>query len=390
MDFRDHPMFKSLSEIRRDFHMHPELAMEEHRTTARIKEILTGLGIKLMPLDVETGAVALVEGAQPGKVLGIRADIDALPMQEMNDVPYRSQYDGVMHSCGHDCHNTVLLGVAQKLVAENTAKDIKGAVKLIFQPAEERVSGARAMIKAGVMENPAMDRIISCHMWTQLKVGEIGLYKGPSHAAADEFTLTIQGEGAHGAAPHMSLDPIVAGAHYVAAVQTLVSRNTAPIDTAVVTVAEFHAGTASNIIPEKAVLRGTVRTFKEETRHMIIRRMGELARSLGSGFGVKADLEYMEGVPACQSDPEVAEFMFEAAAKVVGRDHVHWLTPQTGAEDFALFSELVPGAMMRLGCSDPASDTVLAGHSPYFDVDEGVLPIGVEVFHQAIRDYLAG
>ena len=388
MNFYEHPMYHSLSEIRRDFHIHPELSMQEHRTTEKIKEILSGLGIALLPLDMEVGAVGLVEGAQPGKTLGIRADIDALPMQEKNQVPYKSRTDGVMHSCGHDCHNTVLLGVAQKLIQDETAKGMKGAVKLIFQPAEETVSGAAAMIKAGVMENPSMDRILSCHMWTQLKVGQVGLYKSVSHAAADMFTLTLQGEGAHGAAPHVSIDPVVAGAHFVSAVQTLVSRNTPPTDTAVVTVGEFRAGTAPNIIPEKAVLRGTVRTMKEEVRQMVIRRMTELAESLKSGFGVETKLDYIDGVPACQSDYEVAQFMFQSAAKVVGEDNVQWLEPQTGGEDFAFFTNLVPGTMMRLGCSDPNSDTVLAGHSPYFDVDEAVLPIGVEIFHQAIRDYL--
>ena len=388
MDFRNHPMFQRLSEIRRDFHSHPELSMQEHRTTAKIKEILSGLGITLLPLDMEVGAVGLIEGAGPGKILGIRADIDALPMQQKNQVPYKSLNDGVMHSCGHDCHATVLLGVAQKMVEEDTAKDMKGALKLIFQPAEETVSGAAVMIKAGVMENPSMDRIISLHMWTQLKVGEVGLYKSVSHAAADMFTLTIRGEGAHGAAPHLSLDPIVAGAQFVSGLQTLVSRNTPPTDTAVVTVGEFRAGTASNIIPDKAVLRGTVRTMKDEVRQMIIRRMGELAQSLQTGFGVETEFEYVDGVPACKSDYEVSEFLFEAASKVVGRDNVHWLEPQTGGEDFAFFAKLVPGSMMRLGCTSPSSDTILSGHSPYFDVDEAALPIGVEVFHQAIKDYL--
>jgi amidohydrolase len=388
MDFEKHPLYERLSELRRDFHSNPELPLQEHRTTKKIKEILTGLGVKLLPLDVETGAAGLIEGAFPGKTLGVRGDIDALPMQEKNDVPYRSKVDGVMHSCGHDCHNTVVLGLAQKLTESNLAAKMKGNVKLIFQPAEEIVAGAKAMIDAGVMENPKIDRAISCHMWTQLNVGEIGLYKSVSHAAADMFKLKIIGQGCHGAAPHNSIDPIVAGAHFVSAAQTLVSRNTSPLDTAVVTVGTFQAGTAPNIIPESAQLSGTVRTFTEEVRQMIIDRLGQLSKSLETGFGVKSEFEYIHGVPSCKSDREVADFMFEASAKVVGEKNVHWLEPQTGGEDFAFFSDLVPGTMIRLGCSNPDRDIVRVGHSPFFDVDEAVLPIGVEVFYQAVKDYL--
>ena len=388
MDFEKHPMYSRLSEIRRDFHIHPELAMQEHRTTRKIKEILAELNIKILPLDVETGAVGLVEGAAPGKTLGVRADIDALPMQELNDVPYRSQVDGVMHSCGHDCHNTILLGLAQKLVQENLAQEMKGNVKLIFQPAEEQVAGAKVMIDAGVMQNPSIDRAIALHMWTQLNVGQVGLYKSVSHAAADMFTLKITGKGGHGAAPHFTIDPIVAGANYVSAVQTLVSRNTPPLDTAVVTVGSFQSGTVGNIIPESAVLRGTVRTFKEEVRQNVIKRMGELAKSLETGFGVQTQFDYLDGVPACKSDREVADYLFEVSRKVVGEKNVFWLEPQTGGEDFALFSELVPGSMLRLGCSNPDKGLVRVGHAPDFDVDEASLPIGVEIFYQAVKDYL--
>lgn len=388
MDFDKHPLYRKLSQIRRDFHSHPELSLEEYRTTEKIKEILTGLGIKILPLELETGAVGLVEGAGPGKTLGIRGDIDALPMQEQNQVPYRSKTEGVMHSCGHDCHNTVLLGLAHKLAETNLAEQMKGNVKLIFQPAEEVVAGARKMIKAGVMDNPRIDRIISCHVWTQLNVGQVGLHKSVSHAAADTFKLKIIGKGCHGAAPQYSIDPIVAGAHFISAVQTLVSRNTGPTDTAVVTVGTFQAGTAPNIIPELALLQGTVRTFKDEVRRMIINRMGQLAASLETGFGVKAEFEFIEGVPICRSDRQVADSLYEAAARVVGEKNVFWLEPQTGGEDFAYFTNLVPGSMVRLGCCNPDKGIIGAGHAPDFDVDEAVLPIGVEIFFEAVKDYL--
>lgn len=389
MDFTQHPMYQRLCELRHDFHSHPELSQQEYRTTKIIKEILSGLGIPIMPLDIKTGAAGLVQGPSQGKTLGIRADIDALPMQELNDVPYRSQTDGVMHSCGHDAHNTILLGVAQKLMESGLAKKIKGQVKLIFQPSEEKVSGARDMIEAGVMENPPIDRVISCHMWPNLEVGEIGLYKKVSHAAADFFQLKILGKGGHGAAPHKTLDPIVAGAQFVSSLQSVVSRNVPPTDTAVISVGSFQSGTVGNIIPHQALLQGTVRTFDEGVRDTVIKRMGELAKSLETGFGVRAEFEYRPGVPACPSDLEVAEFLFEAAAKVVGEKNVHWLEPQTGGEDFAFFAQMVPGAMMRLGCANQARGITNSVHSPHFDIDEAVLPVGVDIFCQAIEDYLA-
>ena len=389
MDLNQHPMHKLLSDLRRDFHSHAELSQQEHRTTARIKEILTSLDIELQPLDIPTGAAGIVRGKEPGKTLGIRADIDALPMQELNDVPYRSKNEGVMHSCGHDVHNTVLLGVAHKLMESGLAEKIKGQVKLVFQPAEEVATGARDMIAAGVMKNPDVDWMLALHTWTYLEAGEIGLYKGVSHAAADMFELKIVGKGAHGCAPQLSIDPIVAGAQFVSSLQTIVSRNVAPTDTAVVSMGKFQAGGPPNVIPNEALLNGTVRTFSEQTRDLIIKRMGELAKSLETAFGVETFFDYQIGVPACHNDPEVSELLYRAAVKVVGEKKVHWLPPQTGGEDFSLFSQLVPGSLMRLGCANQAKGITYPGHSPYFDIDEAAMPLGVDIFCAAIEEYLS-
>lgn len=389
MDIKEHPMYQMLSDLRRDFHSNPELSRQEHRTTARIKEILVSLGITLQSLKIPTGAVGLVTGKTQGKTLGIRADIDALPMQELNDVSYRSKTDGIMHSCGHDAHTTVLLGVAHKLVESGLTDRMKGQVKLVFQPAEEVASGARDMIAAGAMKNPDIDWMLALHTWPYLEAGHIGLYKGVSHAAADLFELKIVGRGAHGCTPHAAIDPIVAGAQFVSSLQTLVSRNVPPTDTAVVSLGKFQAGGPPNVIPNEALLNGTVRTFTEKTRELIIKRMQELAKSLETAFGVESSFDFQTGVHACHNDPEVSELLYRAAVKVVGKKNVHWLEPQTGGEDFALFSQLVPGSLFRLGCANQAKGITYPGHSPYFDIDEAALPIGVDVFCAAIAEYLS-
>ena len=389
MDFEQHPMYEWLSLVRRDFHMHPETAFQEFRTTAKIKEILTGLGIELKDLPgMETGALGLIEGRPGDKTLGLRADIDALPMTELNETPYKSTIEGVMHSCGHDGHATVMLGVAKNVVESGLAGRINGRLKFLFQPAEETVSGARAMIEAGALEDPPVDRIVGCHMWTDLPVGQVGLYKGVSHAAADVFRLTIYGRGAHGANPDEGIDPIMAGVHFASAVQTVISRNLSPLDTGVITLGKFQAGTAANIIPDRAYLEGTVRTFKSEVRDLIIKRMADIAAGLERTYGVETDYKFIDGVPSNVNDDTVTAMLYQASVKVLGEENVVYLQPKTGGEDFALYSQLVPGSFMRIGCANRAKGLARVTHSPTFDMDEAALPIGVEIFTQAIKDYL--
>ncbi|MBW1993129.1 MAG: amidohydrolase [Deltaproteobacteria bacterium] len=390
MDFENHPLISWLRSVRRDFHMHPELGNMEFRTTKKIKEILGALGIELQELpSVETGAAGVFFGKSREKTIALRGDIDALPMTERNDVPYKSVNEGVMHSCGHDCHATIILGVAETLADSDAGKDLNGNVKFILQPAEETVNGAVAMIDAGVLKNPTVTRIIGIHMNSDIPVGRVGLYNDVSNAGADTFSLEIHGKGVHGAFPHEGIDPIVAGAYFVTGVQSIVARNIDPVDSAVITVGKFQAGTAPNIIPDRAVLTGTVRYFSKKVRMLIIERLEALALGLEKTFQVEVDYRFNDGVPVCITDPGVTEDLYTAAVKVLGEENVHYVTPQMGGEDFGQFMDRVPGTFMRIGCRNEEKGIIHKGHSPYFDVDETALAVGVEVLTQAVRSYLS-
>ena len=390
MDPERHPLFGWLSATRRDFHQHPELAHREFRTTTKIKELLASLGARFQELPgLETGAVAIFEGRAGERTLALRADIDALPMTELNDVPYKSVHEGVMHSCGHDCHTAIMLGVAKHVVESGLLTEIKGCLKFIFQPAEEIVAGARRMIEAGALDSPRVDRILALHMNNDLTAGQVGLYKGVSHAHTDSFQLLIQGKGVHGAHPHDGIDPIVAGAQFVTALQTIVGRNVDPLDSAVISVGQFQAGTAPNIIPDQALLKGTVRTFKNEVRGLVMQRLQEIAEGLRTSFRVGVDYRFIPGVPSTINNEAVAAALYEAAAKIVGTENVSYLSPKMGGEDFGLFTQRIPGAFMRLGSANAERGINGKGHSPHFDVDERSLPIGVEIMTEALRSYLS-
>lgn len=390
MDFENHPLIDWLRAVRRDFHTHPELSLEEHRTTEKIKEILTGLNIPLQALPtLETGAAGIFSGHAQGKTIALRGDIDALPMTERNDVPYKSVHEGVMHSCGHDCHAAIILGVAKTLADSDRWKQVKGNVKFVLQPAEEVVAGASQMIAAGVLDHPTVDRIIGIHMNSDLPAGQVGLFKGVSNAGADTFRLEIHGKGVHGAYPHEGIDPIVAGAHFVCSVQSVVGRNINPIDSAVITVGQFQSGTAPNIIPDRAILTGTVRTFKKEVRRLIIQRIEALAVGLEKTFQVTVDYRFNDGVPVSITNDAVTDDLYRAAVNVLGEENVHYATAQMGAEDFGLFMDRVPGTFMRIGCRNEAKGIVHKGHSPYFDADETALAVGVEILVESVRSYLS-
>ena len=369
MDYSEKGLIDWLVATRRDLHMHPELSHEEVETTARIKEILQGLDIDVHDLSGLTGAVGIIRGKGGGNTIALRADIDALPIQELNEVAYRSQHDGIMHACGHDVHTTIMLGVAKYLRESGISKKLKGNVKLLFQPAEEKGTGAREMIARGVLENPRVDRIFACHVSPDLPVGTIGINPTQSHASADWFTLSIKGKGAHGARPSEGIDPIVAGAYFITAIQTIISRNVPPTDTAVITVGAFAAGKAANVIPEHARLEGTIRAFRTDIRDQVIERLHEIIHGIERSFGVSC----------------VFEFLYDIASHILGPDNVRRLAPVTGSEDFALFAVERPSALIRLGCGNAEKGLVAPLHSPRFDVDEEVLVIGVRVFVEAIQ-----
>jgi amidohydrolase len=384
-----HPMHNWLSETRRYFHMHPEISCSEHNTTRRIKEMLLSWGLEPIELPgLETGTCVLIKGSQPGKTLAIRADIDALPLQEMNEVPYRSTAENCMHACGHDGHTTILLGVAKTVVEENLARDMKGNLLLIFQPSEEKVSGAANMIEAGVLEVSFPDRILALHVAPQHPAGYVGFCEKANHASAERLSINIRGTGSHGAHPENGRDPILAAAHFVTALQGIVSRAIGALDSAVVTVGSLHAGTVGNIIPETAQMEGTIRTYDPEIRKTVQKRMDEIRRGIETLCGVEIKIETLGYMPALIGDPETAHWFKGLAEKVVGPENAKWQRPSMGAEDFALFAQKVPATLMFLGSSKPGQTDAPMLHSPFFDLDEDCLGVGLDIFLRAIKDYL--
>jgi hippurate hydrolase len=364
--------------IRRDLHAHPELGFEEHRTANVVAERLSALNIEHHTGVGKTGIVAVVRGRSTasGRSVGLRADMDALPMQEDNLFAHRSRYDGRMHGCGHDGHTTMLLAAARYL-AETRAFD--GTVTLIFQPGEEGYAGGRAMIEDGLFERFPADQIYALHNWPGLPVGKIAVRAGPMMAAADRVTIDIDGKGGHGAHPHQSIDPVLVAGHIITAAQSIVARNVSPIDTAVVSLCSMHAGHpgAMSVIPRTAQLVGTVRTFKASTQDMIERRLSELVPSIAAAFGASATLKYERVYPATINTAAEARFAADVAGEVVGRENVvHDLDPSMGSEDFSFMLQRRPGAYARLGQGGIGGAAPCFLHDSRYDFNDSVIPIG--------------
>jgi len=370
--------------VRRDIHRHPEIGFQETRTAAFVQEHLRSLGLTPRTL-AGTGVTALIDGGGPGKTLMLRSDLDALPVQEENEVPYRSVNDGVMHACGHDFHVSILLGTAKNLVAEPPAK---GKVKLNFQPAEEGLNGAGAMIQDGIMKSPPVDAVLGYHVWQNLPVGKVGAITGPCMAAVGRFLITVTGKGGHAAYPQSSVDPILVASHIVTAFQSIVARNLNPIDTGVVTVGRIQGGTTFNVIPPSVVLEGTVRTFSKEAGRMLPKRLKEIAEGVAKSFGATASVEYEREHEAVVNDAAMAEFMREVAKDVVGARNVVDAEPSMGGEDHAAYQALVPGCYTFLGAG-PKKGEAFPHHHPRFNPDEGVLEMGTAIMTEASRRWLA-
>ncbi|TMH08078.1 MAG: amidohydrolase [Betaproteobacteria bacterium] len=365
-----------LTAFRRDLHAHPELGFEETRTAARVAEALRVCGVDEVHTGIgKTGVVAVVHGKRNDakRMIGLRADMDALPMREENDFSWRSTTQGLMHGCGHDGHTTMLLGAARHLAA---TRNFNGSAVLIFQPGEEGFAGAKAMIDEGLFERFPVEAVYAMHNWPQLPAGAIGVNAGPMMAAADRVEICVNGRGGHGAHPYMAIDPVLVAAHIITAAQSLVSRNVNPLDSAVVSLCGMQAGDlgAMSVIPRQARLIGTVRTFKREVQDMIEERLGRLVESVAVGFGATASLNYQRVYPATINTPAEAAFAAEVAKSLVGADKVlRDLPPSMGAEDFSFMLQTKPGAYLRIGQGGDASCFL---HNGRYDFNDEILPLG--------------
>jgi amidohydrolase len=371
--------------LRRQVHRHPELGFREERTAALIRSRLRAFGVEHRAV-CGTGTVALVRGARPGPTILIRADMDALPVQEENRVPYASRVAGLMHACGHDGHVAIALGAAR--VLQSLRHRLAGNVKFMFQPAEEGPGGAGPMLEAGVLRNPQVEAAFALHLWNEIPVGKVGVRPGPMFAAADEFEMVVEGRGGHGAAPHQTVDPVVAAAQVVAVCQTIVSRRVDPVSSAVVTFGEIHGGTRHNIIPDAVRLTGTLRSFEEPVRRLLAREVPRVARRAAAAMGAGLRYTYRPGYPATVNDPEMARRVREAAREVLGPAGVLECRPTMGAEDMSLVLREVPGCYFFLGSANRRRGLRHPHHSPRFDFDEAALAVGVEIWVRLALRYL--
>jgi amidohydrolase len=377
----------SLVTWRRHIHQYPELGFREQQTAEFIAEKLTEWGIDHQTEVAQTGIVAVISGTRPGPVLAIRADMDALPVHEENQVPYRSRHDGIMHACGHDGHVTIALGTARYL---SQHRDFAGTVKIIFQPAEEGPGGAKPMIEAGALQHPDVDAIIGLHLWNNLPLGTVGVRSGALMAAVELFECTIQGRGGHGAMPHQTVDSIVVGAQVVNALQTIVSRNVDPVKSGVVTVGEFHAGHTHNVIADSAQLGGTVRYFDPQLAGFFEERVDTIISGICQSHGATYKLDYWQLYPPVVNDSAIADLVRSVAESVVETPAGVVPECQTmGGEDMSFFLQAVPGCYFFLGSANPDKDLAYPHHHPRFNFDETALGMGVEMFVRCVEKFCA-
>lgn len=349
-------------------------------------DVLRAAGITPGPSTGGTGILGTIQGRKPGKTVLIRADMDALPIDEQNDVPYKSNKSGVMHACGHDAHTTILMGVAELL---NSRKDqFDGTVKLMFQPAEEGPGGAVAMIHDRILDEPKVDAALALHVSPNWRAGQIGVSSGFTSAASDRVTVKVKGVGGHAARPHMSVDSTLVAAQILTLLQTIVAREIDPFEQAVVTFGASHAGSAPNVIPDSAVLQGTVRTYAPDVRDHIERRIREIATGIGMAMRAEVQVIYLRGYPALKNDQHMAEIVRQAAIDVLGADNVFERKPGMAGEDMAFVAEKVPTCMFNLGIANPERGFIYAPHHPRFDIDEDALATGVKVMTAAALTYL--
>jgi len=367
---------------RRDFHMHPELGFTEKRTSAKVAEVLQSLGCRVRTGVGKTGVIGELGQGKP--IIGIRADMDALPIQEENDQPYKSTVEGVMHACGHDAHTAILLGAATLLSQE----EFPGTVRFFFQPSEEvedeeGISGAPRMIEDGAMED--VDAVIALHVGASIDSGDIELGAGDSAAGVDTFYGTVIGRGGHGSTPQKVVDPIFITGYVILALNSIISRRLHPFDQAVISIGSIHGGTIDNVIPERVEMSGTIRFLSKKVQkklHEEIQRAFDVAKAMGADY----ELRIVEGYPPMQNEPGIVKLLEETAADLIGKEHIKEPEPEMGAEDFGFFMEHAPGAMFFLGCK--MEDFERRHHDPQFDVNEACFPIGAAMFAETAMRYL--
>lgn len=375
----------SLVALRHELHAHPELGFEEHRTSERVAEWLRAAGLEVHRGLAGTGVVGTLRRGSGSRAIGLRADMDALPIQEANPVPHRSRLDGKMHACGHDGHTAMLLGAAEYLAASGR---FDGTLHFIFQPAEETVGGARVMIEEGLLDRFPMDAVFGMHNWPGLPAGQFAVHAGPVMACADTFDIRVRGHGAHAAMPHQGRDPIAAASALVQGLQTVVSREVDPADPAVLSITRFHAGEAYNVIPDLAEIGGTVRAFRPEVQDRIETALERQCAGLSTTFGVQAGLDYRRGYPPTVNSATEAALCREVAASLVGRENVRTdLPPSMGAEDFAYFLRERPGAYIWIGNGPGEGGCML--HNPHYDFNDGVLGLGASYWVRLAERLLA-
>lgn len=361
---------------RRDLHAHPELGFKEVRTSGVVATRLREAGVEVHERIAQTGVLGVIKGGRSGKTIMLRADMDALPIHERNETPYRSQSEGLMHACGHDGHVAILLGAAKMLVERHG--EIPGTVVLCFQPAEEGLGGARAMLEAGILEEYGIERAYGLHLHPQYPTGVLGFREGPIYASSDSLEIAIHGHGGHGAMPHLSVDPILAASNFVVSLQHLVSRIIDPLEPAVVTIGSFHSGTTYNVIPTTAHLKGTVRAFNDDVRQQMPERIERVLAGVCASAGATYDFEYLWRYPVTSNDAEQARYARALAEKTLGPEHVMDFPRLMGAEDFSYFAERVPACFFQLGCRGGES-TGFPNHHDRFDIDERALEYGVRM-----------
>lgn len=385
-------LFPYTQALRRDFHQNPELGFQEARTAGVVAETLTRLGLEVRRGVGQTGVVALLEGTKAlagverRPVVMLRFDMDALPIQEETGAEYASRIPGVMHACGHDGHVAIGLTVARLLVERRA--ELRGTVKFVFQPAEEGAGGAKAMVEAGALENPRPDYALGLHLWNEKPVGWLGAMEGPLMAAAEKFNLRLRGRGGHGATPHLTIDPLVAAAHVITGLQSIVSRNVPPLKTAVLSVGAVHGGQAFNVIPQEVELQGTIRTFEPGVRDLVLVRFCQVVETVAAAYGCKAEIDLQSITPAVINDSEVTGLVQAVAESLFSQMTLDRHCPTMGSEDMAYFLQEVPGCFFFVGSANPARGLDAPHHHPRFDIDESALPIAVAWMAAAVQQLL--